>query len=134
MSELAKIDGGPMVPLTPQTVKELTARPLLAVPPGLRAAVFQAWAVYRHLAGFDTPAAVAFAVSVWVNQHRTPAAQVADALSAVTHPKHMRAIRYASDFTATLADLISPPETPLGRVRRLRAEMEADRRSAGGDL
>jgi hypothetical protein len=119
VSELAKIDGGPMVPLTPRTAKELTARPLLAVPPELRAAVFQAWAVYRHLAGFDTPAAVAFAVSVWVNAHGVAPAKVAESLAEITHPRHMRAVKFASDFTATLAELLTPPETPAEWAARI---------------
>lgn len=134
MSELAKIDNAPMVRLTPQTVKELTARPLLAVPPELRAAVFQTWAVYRHLAGFDTPAAVAFAVSVWVNAHGYDPAKVANALAAVTRPDVMRKVKFASDFTATLAELVHPPETEreawLRKAREMHEERERVRKEA----
>lgn len=132
MSDIARIDSEPMVLLTPDTVKTLTARPMLAVPPSLRPAVFQAWAVFRHLAGFDTPAPIAFAASVWVNQHRVDPGKVAEALAAVTHPRHMRTIKFASDFTAAVADMLTPPETPAEWAARIRAKSPAFRETTGG--
>lgn len=122
MSELRRADAEPMVAVTQETMKQLADRPLLAVPPELRPAVFQAWAVYRHLAGFDTPAPIAFAVSLWINQHGYPPDAVRAALVAVTGPLLMRKVRFASDFTAALADLLEPDT-----MERLVARIEADR-------
>ena len=107
------------IAVSAENLKRLDANPLLAVPPYLRKPVFAAWMMYRHLPGFESPSPVAFAVAVWVNQHGIDPGRVFQVLAEVTHPKHMRAIRFASDFTATLAELLTPPETPAEWAARI---------------
>lgn len=128
MSDIAKIDAGPMVQLSPQTAKMLTERPLLAVPPELRQQVFQTWAAFRHLPGLDTPAPIAFAASLWVNQHGYPAEDVREALVKLTGPLHMRKVRFVSDLTAEFAEAMEP-NTPEGFFKRYRREQEAKARA-----
>jgi len=88
-----------------ENLKRLDANPLLAVPPDLRRPVFAAWTMFRHLTGMETPAPIAFPVSMWVGEHGVSVAAVRKALTAITTPPVMRSIRFASDLTATLAEL-----------------------------
>lgn len=130
MSELRKPDADAVLAVSPDTVKQLAERPLLAVPHELRVPVFQAWALYRHLTGMETPAPIAFAVGLWVSEHKHTPDAIRRALRELTDPAVMRTIRYASDLTATLAELVSPPPPPESnhdKAKRLRAEMEAAR-------
>ena len=133
MSDLRKTDADLVLGVTPETAAQLGERPLLAVPPELRKPVFQAWASYRHLTGMETPAPIAFAVGLWLSEHGHKPDAIRKALRELTNPAVMRTIRYASDLTATLAELVSPPpppETQLQRMHRLRAELDSGKEGA----
>jgi hypothetical protein len=108
VSDLKKTDADLVLGVTPETVAQLGERPLLAVPPELRKPVFQVWAMFRHLTGLETPGPIAFAVGLWVSEHGISPEVIRKALSRMTAPTVMRNIRFASDLTATLAEMCSP--------------------------
>jgi hypothetical protein len=94
--------------LTADNYAKLAENPLLAVPPTLRPPVFRTWGLYRHLTGLETAAPIAFAVAVWVGEFNIDHEVIRKALRELTHPERMRSIRFASDLTATLAELVTP--------------------------
>lgn len=89
-----------------ENLKRLDVNPLLAVPPDLRRPVFAAWSMFRHLAGLETPAPIAFPVGLWIGEHRIDKELIRKALRTVTTPDVMRSIRFPSDLTAVLAEMI----------------------------
>jgi hypothetical protein len=94
--------------LTADNYATLAENPLLALPPALRPPVFRTWGLYRHLAGLETAAPIAFAAAVWVGEFGISPEAVGKALRELMRPERMRAIRFASDLTSTLAELVAP--------------------------
>jgi hypothetical protein len=82
--------------------------PLSPAPEKLHEDIYRAWLCFRHLAGLDSPLSLAANCGTWVNLHGVPLAAVAQALRAVTHPRRVREVKYASDLLTVLADLITP--------------------------
>ena len=109
MSNLNVVDTSALV-VSSENLKVLDEHPLLAVPQDLRRQVFAAWSMFRHLPGMDTPSPIAFPVGMWIGEFGISKEVIRKALRDLTSPDVMRKIRFASDLTATLAEMVTPVE------------------------
>ena len=111
MNDLRPAEDGTLA-VTVENLAKLDESPLLAAPADLRRPVFATWSMFRHLTGLETSAPLSFAVGMWVSEHGVDKEVIRKALRELTSPAVMRSIRYASDLTATLAEMVMVKRRP----------------------
>ena len=88
------------------TLSHLMNHPFFMLPESLRPSGLRTWAAYKTLGQMDNGFALCAMISAWLGQG-VPEQAVADALAKVLRPAAAKEIKYASDLTAALAELIA---------------------------
>jgi len=103
--------------------------PLRLLPREVRPAALRVWTCHRHLAGMESPVALAALLSVWIDEHGLAPADAATALGRMLAPDRVGLHKFASDLTADLAAEVA--ETLRRRAKE--AEQQRQREQADRD-
>ena len=102
MTDVAPIDR-PQLAVSPETIRELVKRPLLALPAELRAEALLVWATHKHLKGMESPLSLTSALSIWVDRFGLRVADAKEILAGMLAPGEMAKAGFTSDFMTNLA-------------------------------
>lgn len=107
----------------PDNLDAIFKTPMLAVPIPLRPVVAEVWMLHRHLAGMESPLALAAAISVWIDRWGLTQDDLKAVLVGMTHPGQMGNVKFASDLMSNFAHLcarkIETKGTSEADIRRL---------------
>ena len=92
--------------ITMGSFRDVLKRPLLLLPESVRPAALRLWTCNRHLAGLETPIALAGRVSLWIEEYGLEPQDAAELLNGMLSPEASEKHRFASDLLADLASSV----------------------------
>ncbi len=84
-----------------------TQDPILLLPTNLRIIALNLWFAHKHLPGMETPAAIAFVVSKWLERKPTIGEKLAsEAMEYAMSPHAMQGHKTTADVICSMARLV----------------------------
>lgn len=96
----------PQLAVTADTIRELLKRPLLALPPELRAEALLVWSTHKHLKGMESPLSLTAAIAVWIERFGLRVDDAKQILADMLAPGAMAKAGYTSDFMTGIAAMV----------------------------